>query len=590
MFSKKLAGALIATAGVAAAAAPAHAATFTVNNTADGGGGSLRSAINAAEDTDRPDEILFEIPGNGVHTIALQTDLPVITKPLTIRGYSQPGADPATADAPATPKVVIDASNALRGIDIGGDDVEVRGLVVKNAQAEGIHVEGGGIVIAGNHVGTNPAGDAARPNGGPGVQVSGQGNRIGGPEPKDRNVIAGNSGTQVQLSDGSGHVVEGNRIGTDAEGKQQLGGAVGVELQSDANAVRDNQIAGMFTGVRVTGDDNDLQGNDIGTKASGKRALPNLFGLRVQGGDGNRIGGTGDGDGNLVSGNELYGISLEPAGDDAATRNVLQGNLVGTTFTGRAALPNGTAFGDPAVAILGSSGNTVGGVEPGAGNVISGNDGAGLRIAGDGADGNDVLGNWIGTNKTARRDLGNGRSGVVIDGGDDNRVGDDVDGHPRNTIAHNEDDAITVRSGTGNALLRNETFDNDLSIDLGDDGPTANDPNDLDGGANERQNGPEIEEASPTEVEWELESVPFTSYRLEFFKCDAGEGATYLGATAVVTDANGDADDTTALPTTVEAGDQVAMTATRQELTGVIGDLVLAPRDTSELSPCEAVE
>jgi parallel beta-helix repeat protein len=354
---------------------------------------------------------------------------------------------------------------------------------------------------------------------------------------------------------------------------------------SSGATVRDNLIGGLFYGVVITGDDNDLQGNDIGTKVSGKRALPNLYGVRVLAAEGNRLGGTGEDDGNLISGNRLAGVSIEAVGAAPSTRNVLEGNLVGTTFTGRAPLPNGTALGDPGIEIVGSAANTVGGAEPGAGNVIASNEGDGVRIAG--SDGNVVLGNSIGTTRTARRDLGNGGSGVEIIDGDDNLVGDDDETHPLNTIAHNGEDGVTVRSGSENAILRTQTFDNDLSIDLGDDGPTANDPSDLDGGANARQNGPEIESASPTSVEWELETVPLANYRLEFYACDSGEGATYLGSAETVTDANGDADAVTPLPTPVEAGDRVAMTATRRELGGIVGDLVLLPRETSELSPCE---
>ena len=51
MFSKKLIGTLgagIFALGIAASAAPAQAATFTVNNTNDSGGGSLRSADQRA--------------------------------------------------------------------------------------------------------------------------------------------------------------------------------------------------------------------------------------------------------------------------------------------------------------------------------------------------------------------------------------------------------------------------------------------------------------------------------------------------------------------------------------------------------------
>ena len=93
---------------------------------------------------------------------------------------------------------------------------------------------------------------------------------------------------------------------------------------------------------------------------------------------------------------------------------------------------------------------------------------------------------------------------------------------------HNGDDGVTVAAGVDNAVLRNAIAGNsDLGIDLGADGSTANDPNDLDTGANDLQNGPEIDEVTRTTVEWELETLPQTTYRLEFFACDgpgAGEG------------------------------------------------------------------
>ena len=83
MFNKKLAGTLgagIFALGIAASAAPAQAATFTVNNANNNGAGSLRSAINAANGTAASDEIDFAIPGAGMHTISLDNRLPVITQ------------------------------------------------------------------------------------------------------------------------------------------------------------------------------------------------------------------------------------------------------------------------------------------------------------------------------------------------------------------------------------------------------------------------------------------------------------------------------------------------------------------------------
>ena len=183
MFSKTITGALGAGLLALGAAAPAHAATFTVINTNNAGAGSLRSAINAANQAASQDSIRFAIAGMGVHTITPVTSLPVITQPVSIKGYSQPGSSPAAAGVPAVPTIVIDASNVLRGIDIGGDDIEVRGLVVRDAQADGIFVEGFRNVVAGNYVGLNAAGVVANPNGQYGVHIDGgQNNRIGGPE------------------------------------------------------------------------------------------------------------------------------------------------------------------------------------------------------------------------------------------------------------------------------------------------------------------------------------------------------------------------------------------------------------------------
>src|SRR5689334_12879137 len=67
------------------------AQTFTVTSTLDDGStGSLRWAIgqvNADNGTD-VDTIAFNIPGQGVHTIAVGSLLPPITHPVIIDGYT----------------------------------------------------------------------------------------------------------------------------------------------------------------------------------------------------------------------------------------------------------------------------------------------------------------------------------------------------------------------------------------------------------------------------------------------------------------------------------------------------------------------
>jgi hypothetical protein len=574
MLSKRLTGALgagILALGVAASAAPAEAATFAVVNTNNGGAGSLRSAILAANMTAARDQITFQIPGAGVHTIALAADLPFVTQPVSIRGYSQPGSSVATAAAAANPTIVIDATNAVRGLGITGDEVEVRGLVIQNAQVDGIWATGTLARIAGNYIGTTAGGIGAAPNAEYGVRVDGDDNEIGGPAVADRNVIAGNGFGGVRVNTGTGTVLEGNFLGTGELGLAGLGGG-GVVIDSDLTTVTNNLISGNLIGVQVEGDDNTLQGNKIGTDVNGTAAVSNLFGVNVVGGDRNLIGGPAAG--NVVSGNSFDGVLLMPNAADPAEDNEVESNLLGTDVNGAAALPN-----DYGVRIIGSNNNHVSD-----GNVISGNQLDGVKIESEGADDNQVVANFIGTDAAGMLALGNGESGVEIDDGDQNEVGD-AQGLG-NTIAYNGSDGVTVTAGSGNAIRRNSILDNGLlGIDLGADGATANDFLDADQGANQLQNGPVIDAADPVDVTWELDSVPVTDYRLEFYtsaSCDpsgSGEGETYLATRDVTTDANGHADGVE--PVAPGSGVHVTMTATR-----LAGQAV---RSTSELSPCRFV-
>ena len=69
-----------------------RAAGFVVTNTNNSGAGSLRQAILDANATAGVDDITFNIPGAGVHTIKPLSPLPVIINTVNINGYSQPGS------------------------------------------------------------------------------------------------------------------------------------------------------------------------------------------------------------------------------------------------------------------------------------------------------------------------------------------------------------------------------------------------------------------------------------------------------------------------------------------------------------------
>src|SRR3712207_1774109 len=93
-------GSLALATVTATSAAPT---VFAVNSTADPGDGvcnstecTLREAITAANAGAGLDTISFNIPGSGVQTIAPATALPIITDPVVIDGYTQPGAQENT--------------------------------------------------------------------------------------------------------------------------------------------------------------------------------------------------------------------------------------------------------------------------------------------------------------------------------------------------------------------------------------------------------------------------------------------------------------------------------------------------------------
>jgi hypothetical protein len=553
-------GAIAAAAAIAvgASAVQAGAATYRVTNTSDALPGSLRAAISAANLSPGPDVVRFAIPGNGVHEIRTAGPL-TISDPLAIQGFSQPGARPATADAPAAPRIVIDAPELADALRIATDDSEVRGLVIHGAYnsptggaAAAVDIEGDRNRVAGNFIGTDVTGMLSAPGNEVGVEVSGEDNEIGGDTPEERNVIAG-SGRGVSVASGSGNLIRGNLVGTDATGAQALGSGGGVWLLSPRNVVggaapaAGNTLANGGYGVWIgqDGDGNALQGNRIGTDAEGTAALGNVVGIEIEGGDDNLIGGSEPGAGNLISGNAFDGVQIEQSAElDSAHRNRIEGNLIGTDVTGADPLPNGTAFSSPGIAVMGDSGdNVVGGIGPGAGNVIAYNSG----------------------------------DGVAPLGGSDNAI-------------------------LGNSIFENGSLDDELGIDLEDDGVTENDPPpdlDADAGANERQNYPEILSETLSgdrlTVRWRLDSLATTTFRVEFFGnrvCDHsgwGEGERFLGAETVTTDASGHVEGAFVAS---GAADVPFVTATATVSEGALepGGLPLIPlqgdRSTSEFSPC----
>ena len=119
---------------------------------------------------------------------------------------------------------------------------------------------------------------------------------------------------------------------------------------------------------------NRIEGNYIGTDVSGTLARPNgINGIAIDS-DNNIIGGTVAPARNLISGNADSGVAI-PFGPRQG--NVIEGNYIGTDVYGTAGLPNGV---DGVSLVLAASGNTIGGITEGTGNLISGNIGNGVSL------------------------------------------------------------------------------------------------------------------------------------------------------------------------------------------------------------------
>jgi titin len=338
------------------------------------------------------------------------------------------------------------------------------GLVI-NDFVSGIALETNGEnVIAGNYIGTDVTGTAALGNQ-TGIYIGSNNNTIGGLAAAARNIIAGSSLDGVELQRNS-NVLQGNYIGTDVTGRRALGNYFGVFVNGANNTIGGttpearNIISGNTTGVDMAaGGSNQVQGNYIGTDVTGTRALGNIFGLYNAGAPA-IIGGTSPGAGNLISGNTDQGLNL------FSGHNVVQGNLIGTDVTGRTALGNGTG-----VYITGTQ-NTVGGAMAGARNVISGNMQYGVEICNIQVSSNLVLGNYIGTDITGAAPVGNvygvyisGSSGNTI-GGEDSGAGNVISGNFDGVMVFSGDRNVLQGNFIGTSATGNLAVANLDGVDL----------------------------------------------------------------------------------------------------------------------------
>ncbi|HSE98721.1 MAG TPA: FG-GAP-like repeat-containing protein, partial [Blastocatellia bacterium] len=455
--------------------------TLTVCNTGDCGSigcGSLRAAILEANQSSGADMIAFSGSFSGVPTIQLSSSLPNITEALTI------------------------SATAVGSCGAAASDVSTQAV-------QSIALDGGGSV------------SAAFPIRSSGTVV--------------RNFVVNRFINGMQLSQARDSFIEGNIIGLASNGNTPVGNAVGVSLTSGGHTIGGpaaparNVISGNQNGIIMEGattTDINVQNNIIGANAAFTALRGNSQNavLIRNGATRNTIGGSFVGTANAIFGSGIDGLQISSASGNNVRRNDIGQNL-----------RNG-------ISILSGSGNQVGGTNDIVRNNVFLSSSSGVEVSGANAISNVIQGNFIGVlfnPEGAPLDRGNNIHGIVFN---NNATGNAVGGTPTgagNIIAFNRGDGVSVITGIRNLIISNRIFSNQgLGIDLGNDGPTANDPLDADDGPNTLLNFPELTAASilsaasldglrpmatlaTIRITGVMRGAPNTTYFLQFFFTNA---------------------------------------------------------------------
>jgi CSLREA domain-containing protein len=315
---------------------PSSAAVFTVDTTSDLSLGncnatpndcSLRGAIAAANFAAGEDTIHFNIPmsdpgctaSTGVCRIVFTSfaGFPSVNGLLTIDGYTQPGATPNTIPAPGANNAqlkievtALEGLNAVAWFEPTSTRMTLRGLAVFAPSVAMVSSFRGSVVVQGCWFGVQANGQAATyatqvsP-----IDISSLGVNqviIGGPNPADRNVLAGSGrDTQNQIVGGGVRLrtsafpatllFQGNLVGLAPDGLTPLPLRDAVSINIDAGLADNAEgrvLDNRFVRVARTFSGNALQFNPNGAMAQPLLVQGNVFGLAV---DGTALGVAGKG-------------------------------------------------------------------------------------------------------------------------------------------------------------------------------------------------------------------------------------------------------------------------------------------------------
>jgi Viral BACON domain len=182
---------------------------------------------------------------------------------------------------------------------------------------------------------------------------------IGGTAPGARNIISGNNGPGISIGGTlTGSVVQGNFIGTDVTGRTAVANAsdgVLIMFGSANNTIGGttpaarNVISGNgANGVRSDYHPNTVQGNFIGTQADGVSPLGNgSNGVLINLFDSNAVGGSASGAGNTIAFNGGAGVVVLGPLNPVSSNSLFANAGLGIDLAGDGVTPNDPCDGDP---------------------------------------------------------------------------------------------------------------------------------------------------------------------------------------------------------------------------------------------------
>jgi len=432
-----------------------------------------------------------------------------------------------------------------------------------------------------------------------------------------------------QPGSASNSLVQGDNAHLLVELDGSLAGAFapGLTLQAGSSTVQGlviNRFEGE--GIFVTGDGLvRLRGNFIGADPTGTVDLGNRVGVLVWGATGFLLGGSAPADRNVISANTQANVTAFAAPGKTLTDVVVQGNFIGTDASGTRRLKGPTNEAESGVGVGDARNVLIGDLNPSERNIISGNNGDGVSVIAWGGPGSyRIQGNFIGTDITGTKAVGNSGTGVFLNDSSDvqlggsestagniisanftgvvvvsygitdganvirrNRIGTGEAGTEdlgnmfqgvvvqgtftngntfggsvgeANLISHNSNGVFLALGASGTQILSNQIYANDGGPGISAFGAARE--ADVTLSASTR-NG------ARTVVTGGMTGVPDARYVIQFFgnetldKPGVAEGQAFLGATEVTTGPDGRAAFVEELAVTLDPGRWVTATATR---------------------------